>query len=234
MDYTKIWVITATRKKQSEFLKTTMLGKCLSLYKSQNYFQIKVAIENKEGLPKIYNRFIEDSRHDPAILLFVHDDVFLNDYWWGQQILNAVNQFDLVGIVGNTQRQKAQLSWYHIVGENNTAEPDDPNNFSGVIGYGTKETPDFINFLGNPMQPVKLLDGCLLAAKSHIFHEHNIRFDERFDFHFYDVDICRQFEAKGLSMGTWPLSIVHKSKGSYPDAYKQAYNSYLAKWHEIP
>ncbi len=232
MDYHKIWVVTATPKKQNEFFSSTMLGKCLSLYKSQDYYQVKVAVENKESLSRVYNHFIEATRNDPAILLFVHDDLFINDYLWGQQLLNAVNQFDLVGVVGNTQRQKGQPSWCHVPGANNITQRDDINNLSGVIGYGNSGTPELIDFWGYPMQPVKLLDGCFLAAKSHIFHQHNIRFDERFQFHFYDVDLCRQFEAKSLSMGTWPISIVHKSKGNYSEEYQQAYRQYLAKWND--
>jgi hypothetical protein len=60
---------------------------------------------------------------------------------------------------------------------------------------------------------------------------HQLRFDTRFAFHFYDMDFCRQAESKGLRMGTWPISVVHESKGAFGNAaWQQAYGRYLEKY----
>jgi hypothetical protein len=78
---------------------------------------------------------------------------------------------------------------------------------------------------------VKLLDGVLLAAHSETLISKNLRFDERFDFHFYDLDFCRQAEAKHLRLGTWPLSLIHESAGQFGSpAWREAYAKYLDKW----
>ena len=51
-----------------------------------------------------------------------------------------------------------------------------------------------------------------------------LRFDEQFDFHFYDLDFCRQAELKGMTMGTWPISVVHESGGAYgKPAWREAF-----------
>ena len=52
-----------------------------------------------------------------------------------------------------------------------------------------------------------------------------------FDFHFYDLDICRQFESKQLKMGTWPISVIHESGGAFgTPAWQDSYKKYLEKW----
>jgi len=58
-------------------------------------------------------------------------------------------------------------------------------------------------------------------------------FDEKFEFHFYDLDICRQAEIKGLSCGTWDLSLIHESRGNFrSEGWQIAYQRYLEKWKE--
>jgi hypothetical protein len=41
-----------------------------------------------------------------------------------------------------------------------------------------------------------VLDGLLLAARSETLLSNQLTFDERFDFHFYNMDFCRQAEEK--------------------------------------
>ena len=60
-----------------------------------------------------------------------------------------------------------------------------------------------------------------------------MRFDERFPFHFYDLDFCRSARANGLRLGTWPITLTHQSGGRFgiPE-WRKAYADYLNKWHE--
>ena len=51
----------------------------------------------------------------------------------------------------------------------------------------------------------KLLDGVFLAAHSAVLLQQRLLFDEIFDFHFYDLDLCRQAERQGVRMGTAPI-----------------------------
>jgi GT2 family glycosyltransferase len=81
------------------------------------------------------------------------------------------------------------------------------------------------------MQEVKLLDGVMLACRSEDLFNHDLRFDEQFDFHFYDLDFCRQAELRGLRMGTWRISVVHEGVGDMRTAsWKNGYRKYLDKW----
>jgi hypothetical protein len=71
----------------------------------------------------------------------------------------------------------------------------------------------------------------MLAAHSTTLTAKNILFDDAFDFHFYDLDICRTAEQRGLRMGTWGISIMHESNGAFDTpSWRQGYERYLAKW----
>ena len=77
------------------------------------------------------------------------------------------------------------------------------------------------------------LHGVLLVADSNRLIERNVRFDERFDFHFYDMDFCRQAEIKGLRMETRPISVIHESGGNFDcEAWRGSYQAYSAKYGE--
>jgi len=65
--------------------------------------------------------------------------------------------------------------------------------------------------------------------------EHGLRFDEQFSFDFYDMDFCRQVEARGLTMSTGDLSVVHESGGHFGTSdWGKAYQAYLNKWENSP
>jgi GT2 family glycosyltransferase len=187
---------------------------------------MRLFCSNTRGLPAIYNIAIEDAKRAPAILVFIHDDVELSDYFWSDNIRAGLLEFDLIGVEGNRRRVPNQMAWaFH-----DESMVRDAEYLSGSIGksdhYGR-----FINYYGPSFQAVKLLDGVLLAARSELFHTFDTRFDEQFDFHFYDLDLCRQAELKGLDMGTWGISIVHESRGAFLSAeWKSAYEKYITKW----
>lgn len=78
---------------------------------------------------------------------------------------------------------------------------------------------------------MKLLDGVLLAARSDVLIDNELRFDSQFLFHFYDMDFCRQAELRQLRMGTCAVSVVHASAGRLgPEAWRSGYEKYLAKY----
>lgn len=90
-----------------------------------------------------------------------------------------------------------------------------------------------LSVYGEPEVEVKLLDGVLLAARSRTLIEHQLRFDPRFHFHFYDMDFCRQAELLQLRMGTCAMSVVHASAGALGSpGWTSAYRDYIAKYAE--
>jgi len=111
---------------------------------------------------------------------------------------------------------------------------DSGENLSGVIGHG-RGFPDLtqLSVYGPPGLEVKLLDGVLLAIRCETLLSHELRFDPKFEFHFYDMDFCRQAERRGLRMGTFAVSMIHASAGELGGkAWLASYHRYLEKYGE--
>jgi tetratricopeptide (TPR) repeat protein len=230
----KIRFVSATRLSHEEFFKTAPLGRSLPVYRTfpkRQVIELRLFANNQEGLPTIYNTAIEEARTDPAILIFIHDDVYLSDYYWAEHLHEALAHFDLVGLAGNRRRVPRQASWMYL---DDQFTRDNYDNLSGVLGHGDP-FPDLrqLSVYGEPGQEVKLLDGVMLAVRSQSLIERDLKFDSRFRFHFYDMDFCRQAEMKGIRMGTWAISVVHASAGTLGvEPWRAAYGEYLAKYGE--
>ena len=207
----KIRFVVATRESEADFLKKTATGRSLSIYNFP-FMEFQVFPDNKEGLSKLYNIAIQESISDPAILIFAHDDLHIIDYFWANQVFECLKKFDIVGLAGNKRRLPGQPGWAFV---DDKFTWDDRSNLSGVVGHGKSFPPSNLSIFGTPGQEVRLLDGLMLICHSKTLVDADIRFDERFQFHFYDLDFCRQAELKNLRMGTWPLSLIHESGGSF-------------------
>lgn len=219
--------VVATRESSDSFYANTATGRSLAFYQSP---QIEICLfpENSLGLSKIYNSVIESCLASPSLLIFMHDDVHLIDYHWMDALANALQVFSIVGVCGNKRRVPFQPSWAF---PDLTLQFDAQENLSGLIGHGKCFPPDDLSFFGPPMQQVMLLDGVMLAAFSETLIRSYIRFDEKFDFHFYDMDICRQAEIRGLSCGTAAISLIHESGGNFGSpSWKNSYDAYIQKW----
>jgi hypothetical protein len=225
----KIRFVVATRETKDDFFSKTATGKSIPIRNIENV-ELKLFTSNQDGLAKIYNQAIEESINDPAILIFMHDDIHLLDYFWAECISNALTKFQVVGIAGNKRRVPRQPSWAFI---DDKFSWDEKTNLSGVVGHGTSFPPTNLSVYGPSNQEVKLLDGLLLASHSKTLIDNDVRFDEKFDFHFYDLDFCRTIESKSLTMGTCQISVTHESGGSFgSESWKKGYEIYLEKWKD--
>ncbi|HLZ98877.1 MAG TPA: glycosyltransferase [Steroidobacteraceae bacterium] len=222
----KIRVVAATRETAEDFAGGTALGRSLSLYPT--LFELRLFPSNSSGLPLLYNTAIRESAVDPAILVFIHDDVHLLDFYWSIRVMQGLAKFDILGLAGNRRRVAGQPAWRFL---DDKLTRDDRNNLSGVVAHGKNWPADYISAYGSPGHEVKLLDGVMLAAHSRTLISKNVLFDEAFDFHFYDLDFCRTAEQRGLRMGTWGISVMHESDGAFgTHAWRQGYERYVSKW----
>jgi hypothetical protein len=222
----KVRIVCATRESAPRFGTATALGRSLRLYAP--LCELRLFADNSLGLPSVYNTAIREAARDPAILVFVHDDVHLIDFYWPTRIEHGLAKFDIIGLAGNRRRVARQPAWRFT---DDQLTRDDREHLSGIIAHGKNWPADYISAYGWPGHEVKLLDGVLLAAQAQTLLARNVFFDERFDFHFYDLDFCRTAEVRGLSMGTWGISAMHESDGVFGSpAWRQAYARYLDKW----
>jgi GT2 family glycosyltransferase len=226
-----IRIICGTRMSSGEFFTNSLLGKSLRLFNPKN-LELLLFEKNSQGLSYIYNSAIEQAKNNPAILVFVHDDVYFLDLHWKTTLINSLQQFDAVGVIGSKIRVPKQPGWAFERFSENTFFPMNINLLSGSVAHGDQIPYDSILDHNSVNDEVKLVDGVFISAHSETLLEKNIRFDEQFDFHFYDIDFSRQLEMAGLRQGTCPISILHYGDGSgfRTDAWKKNYQKYLDKW----
>lgn len=222
----KFRVVCATRETKEQFARTA-LGRSMALL-PYPFVELRLFASNSSGLPTLYNTALREAERDPAILVFVHDDVFLYDLFWPNHIHEGLRSFDIIGLAGNKRRVAAQPAWRFL---DDKLTRDDRANLSGMLAHGSQWPPDYVSYYGHPYQQVKLLDGVLLACASETLLSRNIAFDERFDFHFYDLDLCRQAELANLRLGTCTVSVMHASDGKFGSpSWRAGYAEYLKKW----
>ncbi len=223
-----IRLVCATRCSRASFMRETALGRSLAVQRHARPPEVLLFDNNTTGLATLYNAAIEQAASNPAILVFVHDDVSLQDFFWITRIHEALAQFDIVGLAGNRRRLPLQPAWAFATSD---FKWDSPEYLSGTVGHGKGFPCDEISYFGPSGVECKLLDGLMLIADSTHLIESGTRFDEQFEFHFYDMDFCRQAELKGLRMGTWPINVVHESAGAFNSPpWRAAYERYLRKY----
>jgi len=224
---TKFRMVCATRHTVESFQTDSALGQSLALGEYPGT-ELRLFPNNTAGLPANYNVALREAAADPAVLIFVHDDVYLCDFFWQTHVLASLEKFDILGLAGNRRRLPRQANWVYV-DDKETA--DEIQNLSGAVAHGLMFPSNNVCLYGPADQEVKLLDGVMLIARSETLISNEVFFDERFDFHHYDMDFCRTAEARNLRIGTTTVSVVHESEGNFKsDAWHRSYAKYLDKW----
>ncbi len=221
-------IVSATRLSEEAFWRESPLGLSLKRLAYDNSLRPRIAYGNQRGLPEIYNAALE-APDAAGMLVFVHDDVWLDDIYFSAHLRTGLDHFDIVGVAGSKRRRPHQPCWHQVI-ENEQVVWEDMAYLSGAVAHGQAPGGP-ISYFGPAPVACELLDGVMLAARRAPLLERGARFDERYDFHFYDLDFCREARAKGLRLGTWPVSISHRSVGGFfSDAWKAQMLNYFAKW----
>lgn len=221
-----IEIISATRRPESEFWNSCALGISLRRLSFDRRLTAHISFSNRAGLPEVFNAHIEAS--NPArYLVFMHDDVWIDDYFFADRIIAGLQAFDVIGVAGNRRRSPRQSSWGSV---GPGLQQPDLSNLSGAVAHGPNPFGR-VSVFGSVPAECELLDGVLLAARLAALIDRSVRFDPIFKFHFYDLDFCRSARAGGLRLATWAIALTHQSKGAYesPD-WLNAYDAYLRKW----
>jgi GT2 family glycosyltransferase len=213
-----IEIISATRLSENDFWNKSALGTSLRRLEKDSRLVAHIAFENQLGLPDVFNARINAPEGHP-ILVFIHDDVWINDDSFADLVIHGLNTYDVIGVAGNRRRVDNQPAWPFI---DNKFTWDANINLSGSL----------TNYVyGVAPAECELLDGLFLAAKKSRLTAAKVQFDPRFDFHFYDMDFCRSARKNGLRLGTWPISLTHKSGGEFGSPrWQEKYRLYLEKW----
>lgn len=227
MQNPKLLIVTATRVAPNPFVESTPLGRSMRRLSFDTRLQARPTFNNIAGLPEVYNRQIREENRE-NFLLFVHDDVWIDDCFVYDRVLEGLEAFDVIGLAGSTRRVSHQPAWRFTSPD--PFIPEDRRYLSGVVADGGQPWGKPSRY-GPPGLECRMLDGVFLAARCKTLLDAEVRFDERFAFDFYDMDFCRSAEAANLSMGTWPIAVTHTSGGKFGSgSWRAGLAIYRQKW----
>jgi len=202
------------------------LGKSLQLLKKirPDIHTIR-ASENEIGLSNVYNSYISSYsklKDEDWILIFVHDDVWINDVFIFEKLEKAMTEFDIVGLAGTSSNLRYRpVLWHNAPRES----------LSGAVAHAQPKGQFSFNFFGLTPRECKYVDGVFIAVNLKKIIEAEVTFDEDFDFHFYDLAFCKRACDKGLRIGTWPIWVTHESVGDFnKEEWKESETKFIKKY----
>jgi len=200
----KLLIATCTTAKTDQEFHTRPISESLKKhYESNSNIEFYIFKDNKKGLSTCYNEIINDPTNKNKTVLFVHDDVVLEDLFLYEKLINS--PYSITGLAGAKSFNKAsdKLAWHlcaprdHFVGE--VAHVKDNNVWTTVFGP-TKSR-------------ALVIDGLFISCKVNDLLEKNLTFDENFDFHFYDIAFCLRANQQKVSCGVLPIRVIHHGLG---------------------
>jgi hypothetical protein len=197
----KYKIICATPHGEQEFKEKSQLYPFLEKEKNIKY---TIIYQNKVGLPKIYNTFIsEDNRNER--LIFVHHDVSIEDIFLCEKLDSAFLKYDIVGLAGSKSCNiNSEMAAWHLMSSK--------EHMAGEVAH-SKDEHVWTTCFGPTDTRVLVLDGLFIAVNTSKLLDTNTKFDERFDFHHYDITFCLNANKNKLKMGVYPIRVTHFGLG---------------------
>jgi hypothetical protein len=198
-------IVSATRNKYD--YETILLQSLLPLKDLGLKFDRHIECENTDGLPVVYNRAIDTFVSNYDCIIFVHDDVYIDDGFIFDKIEAGFNEgYDIIGAAGGINPViKSPTLWHLMCG---------PGNLRGAVGHFSENNDKIYTTSFGPVPSrVVLLDGLFLAVNCKRILEVNWKFNKNYDFHLYDIASSLDANAKKLKLGVLPIHLIHKSPG---------------------
>lgn len=231
-------LVCATRESPERFMTHTATGRSVARLRAAGVnVRLNVLGNNGAALAKHYNAAI-DPPLGQCIVAFAHDDIWIDDYFFAHHLHDGLLRYDVVGLAGNRNRVPYQPGWPY---PKEIGRWDARDNLLGHVAHPARGSAasdkkqqrfDPVSSYGRARGPARVLDGLVIATRMSTLLISGARFDERFPFHFYDLDFCRVAEERGLRLGVWPVAVTHMSGGSgYGSVDWQAcWGRYIGKW----
>jgi len=183
----------------------TLAYKSLAKINKKNIFY---TASNKEGLSKNYNIFFNKEKQNYDSIVFLHDDVYVDDGYVIEKLQDAHNDFDIVGLAGGVNPRITSPALWHLMcgGFNN-------GNLRGAVAHPAGPKEIAMTSFGITPCRVAVLDGLFLSVKTTSVKNTNWKFNENYTFHHYDIASSLDANAKKLKLGVAPIWVIHKSPG---------------------
>jgi len=198
----EILIVACTTAKTDTEFETRPLYRSLKHHYEcgMDFFLFK---DNKKGLSECYNTILKDPKNIDKIVLFVHDDVELDDVFLGRKLLDS--PYSITGLAGAKSFNKAsdKLAW-HISAPREDYVGEVAHNSNGKV---------WTTVFGPTKSRALTIDGLFVACKVKDLVENDLYFNESFAFHFYDLSFCLDANEKKVSCGVLPIRVIHHGLG---------------------
>ena len=189
--------------------------------------ELDIHYGNTSGLSYTYNKAIDKST-DFEFIAFIHDDVWINDVFFFSKVINS--KFDVIGAVGGCYWgvpkgfpiDEKPLIW-------TTATCG--RGASGFMNHDLKNGCFLPSSYGVAPKETTTLDGSIIIFTRKAIQS-GLRWDEQFNFHFYDMDICFSAHILGLKVGTANILLTHESVGGsvVQPEFMESQRKFIEKW----
>jgi hypothetical protein len=200
----KLLIVTCTKAKtDTEFQERPIFESLKRQYELNSNISFHLFKDNQRGLTECYNDVLTDPSNIDKTLLFVHDDVVLEDLFLYEKLINS--PYSITGLAGaksfNTHADK--LAW-HLC-----APRED---FVGEVAH-IKDGKVWTTVFGPTKSRALVIDGLFIACKVKDLAEKGLTFNSAFAFHFYDLSFCLDANQKKITCGVLPIRAIHHGLG---------------------
>lgn len=206
-------IICATQKTKEQFFENSQLA--LSIDKLNIAHKSVIVYENKIGLSKLYNSYLTNDYKDQYII-FVHDDVLIEDLFFEEKISLAFEKYDIIGLAGSKKcNLSSHISAWHMM--------CDRKDMVGEVSH-SKDKKYWTTVFGDTDSRALIIDGLFMGVNVNRLLETNTKFDDSFDFHHYDLSFCLRANTNKLKIGVFPLKVTHFGLGDsmYSEEWKKS------------
>lgn len=197
------------------------LDECVARYRvafADEAFDL-IVIDDAKSLAEGYNRGIARARG--ANIVFTHDDAFPISDAFADRLAAHLEQVDVVGIAGATA---ALSGFWGYAGQ--------PHTHGHVVAAAPRGS--HVDLLvwgaaGRRVDGIRLLDGCMIAARRDVAVA--IGFDAQcFDgFHLYDADFSLRASTAGRTVAVVSdITVYHRSTGDFDANWHRYHEIFLA------
>ena len=200
----KLLIVTCTKAKtDKEFEQRPIYQSLKRQYEINQSTEFYIFKDNKRGLPQCYNEILKDPQHLNKTVLFVHDDVVLEDLFLFEKLVSS--PYSITGIAGARTFNKTseKLAW-HIAA--------DRGSYVGEAAH-IKEGKIWTTVFGPTNSRALIIDGLFISCKVKQLVETETFFDENFQHHFYDITFCLRANEKKITCGVLPIRVIHHGLG---------------------
>jgi hypothetical protein len=164
---------------------------------------------NTRGLPAVYNEALEVwKKQNARWLVFVHDDVYIDDAHVFTKLEEAHQQhgFNIIGLAGCKDPVIKSHNLWHVMAPREK-----------LFGYAAHPAGQpgqiQVSSFGPSPSRVALIDGLFIAVHVPTVAKTNWKFNENYTFHHYDLASCIDANRQRLKIGVAPINVIHSSPG---------------------